>query len=189
MACEHAPEVASFMFLFASRPHSFFLRGRTPLIHDAPKRATHSRSKNQYHIMVLGRPLPDGGQAAVMFRPAALDEMIAGKKTCPVYSETTKSREQMKREGDGGVGVKSCFGNPEPAPPMSANGRPTTRTAMLEMRREKEMASLAATGERNAVPTLPVGVRPGAPGKNPGMIDQYGANTMKKFSHTERVLA
>ena len=56
---------------------------------------------------------------------------------------------------------------------------------MLAMRREKEMASLASTGERNATPILPAGVRPGAPGKNPGYVDEYGVNTMRKFQHTD----
>ena len=91
----------------------------------------------------------------------------------------------VEREGDSGKGVKGCFGTPEPKPATDANGRPTTRTAMLAMRREQEMATLAATGERNATPVLPVGVKPGAPGKNPGYIDTYGVNTMKKFQHTD----
>lgn len=117
-------------------------------------------------------------------------------------------------------GVKSCFGTPEPAPPISANGRPTTRTSMLALRREKEMADLARTGDKMATPIMPVGVKPGAPythaatqipvchvlrpchglhtlncsllepsrlerGKNPGQIDAFGVNTMKKFQHTD----
>lgn len=162
----------------------------------------------------------------MMFRTQQLDQLISGDKPCPVYTTENKSREQMKREGDSGRGVKGCFGTPEQKPPTSDNGRPTTRTAMvkspslllavapspfhdhfvtlsspnasltpsarfvsaceqLAMRREKEMSELAATGERNATPTMPVGVKPGAPGKNPGVIDSYGVNSMRKFQHTD----
>lgn len=53
--------------------------------------------------MVLGRPLPDGGTAAVMFRTQQLDEVFSGNKPVPVFSTENKSRTQMKREGDGGA--------------------------------------------------------------------------------------
>ena len=81
--------------------------------------------------MVLGRPLPDGGTAAVMFRCQQLDDTFSGNKPCTVYTTENKSRLQMKREGDGGAGVKSCFGTPEPAPATSPNGRPTTASAQI----------------------------------------------------------
>ena len=68
---------------------------------------------------------------------------------------------------------RDCFAAEEPPPKLNDAGRPTTRTAMLAMRNEKLRAQNEEIGS-NRKAILPVGVKPGAPGKNP----EY-----KRFTH------
>ena len=70
-------------------------------------------------------------------------------------------------------GLREAIAAADPPPPLTATGRPSTRSAMISARREQQAAESARFG-RSLRSTLPVGTRPGAPGKNP----QY-----KRFTH------
>ena len=72
--------------------------------------------------------------------------------------------------------LSDCIAAPEgaadAAPRTNEEGRPLTRTAMLAMRREADIAQNAHL-DSQMKSTMPIGVTPGAPGRNPDM---------KKFS-------
>lgn len=69
--------------------------------------------------------------------------------------------------------LRDCFASDTPPPRTSETGQPTTRSAMLAMRREEMVAANAAIGANPRL-TLPIGVQPGAPGKSPDA---------KRFTH------
>ena len=62
--------------------------------------------------------------------------------------------------------LRGAFAQPDELSRVNSLGRPTTRTHMMAMRREAEMAANARVGhERETI--LPKGVQPGAPGRRP----------------------
>ena len=63
--------------------------------------------------------------------------------------------------------LRDCFVSGEAPLRVNDVGRPTTRTAMMAMRKEELTAQNTAIGS-NPRSILPVGVQPGAPGKTPG---------------------
>lgn len=62
--------------------------------------------------------------------------------------------------------MMECLSAGDSAPSQTPAGRPTTRSHLLAMRREVAAAENVAIGSNPRL-TLPVGSRPGAPGKDP----------------------
>ena len=62
--------------------------------------------------------------------------------------------------------ARECMSCDEPPATLNSDGRPATRTMMVEARRQIA-ATEAAAKSLNQKLSLPVGVLPGAPGKQP----------------------
>ena len=68
------------------------------------------------------------------------------------------------------IQLRQTFGgdHDQSAPERNSDGRFATRSALLAARKQQMCAENAAVGA-NPKSTLPIGVQPGAPGKNPDM--------------------
>ena len=105
---------------------------------------------------------------AVLQNPESTSWKSDGPKRAAVDRAVLGVREKSS------FALRECMGDGvEPPPTLSPEGRPPTKTAMMEMRREKAMAENAAIGASSRS-SLPIGNQPGAPGKNP----EY-----KRFTH------
>lgn len=99
---------------------------------------------------------------------------------------TAASRAMLSVREKSSHQLSDCIAAPEGAsldvPRTNEEGRPTTRTAMLAMRKEQGIAHNAEVFQ-NMKSILPVGVQPGAPGKNPEMRKFNADDVHRNIGH------
>ena len=93
---------------------------------------------------------------------------------------TAASRAMLSVREKSSTQFSDCIAAPAvtEVPRTTSEGRPTTRTAMMAMRKEVSIAENEAIG-KNARATLPVGVQPGAPGRNP-TVGKFSADDVHR---------
>jgi hypothetical protein len=79
--------------------------------------------------------------------------------------------------------LSDCFIPDVPAPLPSAAGRPATRSQLLERRRVDWVTDNARSSYPVPLTTLPVGVKPGAPGRRDGYHRFSHLDTCKGISY------
>ena len=99
---------------------------------------------------------------------------------------TAASRAMLSVREKSSHQLSDCIAAPEGAsldvPRTNEEGRPTTRTAMLAMRKEQGIAHNAEVFQKMKS-ILPVGVQPGAPGKNPEMRKFNADDVHRNIGH------
>lgn len=108
---------------------------------------------------------PSSGEANDVKRTAASRAMLAVReKSSMQFTECTAAPPNAM----------------ESAPMTNEEGRPTTRTAMLAMRKQQAIESNAIFVPKGS---MPIGVQPGAPGRNPDMKKFTADDVHRNIGH------
>jgi len=130
-------------------------------------------SASKRPVSEVGKPTLPSFNAPATSVQGELQKSIRGRAVAEMMTDASAtvdngplSRYILDVRGKASTNLRESFAQPDAPSRTNEEGRPTTRTAMLAMRREEMEAANANVG-RNRQTILPTGVQPGAPGKRP----------------------